>query len=603
MESKEKGTSHPGLEWLAIIGSVIFALIAIAVAAWWWLRPKLPVRTPLVIEPFQTKVEAGSPSQSAASVLYASPDGTGRGCGKWQDACDLQVALSRARPGQEIWVQAGLYKPAPAKSSLESTFQLKSGVALYGGFAGSETARDQRDWKAHLTVLSGDLGGDDTTDANGVVTDADKIVGQNVYHVVVAWGVDASAVLDGFVITAGYANMTPPNIHGYGGGVFNWTASPTLSNLVISGNTAGKGAAYYAGGGMLNIHSSNPALTHVTFTGNTAGSGGGMYNDNSNPTLTDAVFKGNRAIDGSCMSNTQGSRAVLSEVLFEGNTSSNKGCLDNEKSSNAKLANVTFSRNKAKYGAGMYNYQSSPTLTKVIFSDNVSSFVAGGMNNSGQSNPSLTDVYFFHNSAQSEGAGMANYEDSNPTLTNVAFVNNSASDACGGGIINYDSSPVLTNVTFSGNHGTNGGGMSSSHSNPSLTNVTFADNTSHGPGSALYNVGGSKPTVTNTILWDNAPLDAQLYDENGVSIISYSIIPGRHRGEGNLEVDPQLDKLANNGGFVPSYALLSGSPAIDAGSPSACPSTDQLGLPRPLDGDGDGSVGCDMGAFEYRPPE
>jgi hypothetical protein len=74
-----------------------------------------------------------------------------------------------------------------------ATFQMKSGVALYGGFSGTETARNQRDWAANVTILSGDIG------AEGDNSD-------NSYHVVTANNTDASAVLDGFTISGGNAN-------------------------------------------------------------------------------------------------------------------------------------------------------------------------------------------------------------------------------------------------------------------------------------------------------------------------------------------------------------------------------------------------------------
>jgi hypothetical protein len=72
---------------------------------------------------------------------------------------------------------------------------------------------------------------------------------------------------------------------------------------------------------------------------------------------------------------------------------------------------------------------------------------------------------------------------------------------------------------------------------------------------------------------------------------------------GNLNVNPRLDVFGDYDGPTRLFALLTGSPVIDQGSPSVCPATDQLGLSRPMDGDGNGSAICDMGAFEYRTPD
>ncbi len=540
-------------------------------------------------------------SETTTTVLYVRSDGASLACDSWENACGLQTALQAAAAGDEIWVKAGIYKPAADTRFPAATFQLKEGVALYGGFAGTETARDQRDWETQITVLSGDLGGDDITDPNGVVTDTANIVGQNAYHVVNGSGVDNTAILDGFVITAGYASLTPPNNHGYGGGMFNWAGSPTLNNLIFSGNTAGKGAAFYGGGGMFNIRSSNPILTHVTFVANTAGSGGGMYNDGSSPTLTDVAFSGNEAIDASCMTNYQSSSPVLTGVVFDGNSSGNQGCMVNHIDSNPTLTNVTFSGNSARYGASMYNCQSSPTLTEVVFSNNVAGHVGGAMENEDHSNPTLTNVLFSGNSAHHEGGGMFNIVGSNPILTNVAFINNAVTDGGGGGIKTYNSSPILTNVTFSGNHAVVGGGIDNWQSSLSLTNVTFSDNTADWYGAAMYSQE-STPTIANAIIWGNTPGDSQMLNDRGVSTVTYSIIAGGHPGTGNLNVDPQLGPLADNGGFTPTYSLPLGSPAIDTGSASTCPPTDQRGMLRPVDGDGNGSAICDMGAFEYRAP-
>jgi len=81
--------------------------------------------------------------------------------------------------------------------------------------------------------------------------------------------------------------------------------------------------------------------------------------------------------------------------------------------------------------------------------------------------------------------------------------------------------------------------------------------------------------------------------------ITYSDVWGGFVGDGNINIDPQLMLLENNGGFTQTNALTAGSKAIDAGSPDQCPETDQRGEKRPMDGDDDGKKICDMGAYEF----
>jgi hypothetical protein len=225
------------------------------------------------------------------------------------------------------------------------------------------------------------------------------------------------------------------------------------------------------------------------------------------------------------------------------------------------------------------------------------------MENEDHSNPILNNVLFSGNSAYHEGGGMFDTVGSNPILTNVAFINNTVTgDGGGGGMNNYNSSPVLTNVTFSGNHAVVGGGISNWQSGLTLMNVTFSKNTADRYGAAMYSQE-STPTITNTIVWENTPGDSQMLNDRGVSTVTYSIIGGGHPGTGNLNLNPQLGALAGDDSFIPVYSLLPGSPAIDKGSPSICPETDQLGLSRPVDGDKNGSAICDIGAFEYQTPD
>jgi hypothetical protein len=73
-------------------------------------------------------------------------------------------------------------------------------------------------------------------------------------------------------------------------------------------------------------------------------------------------------------------------------------------------------------------------------------------------------------------------------------------------------------------------------------------------------------------------------------------------GPGDITGDLLLGPLQDNGGPTWTHALLACSPALDAGDNAACPATDQRGLSRPKDGNGDGTALCDIGAFEAQQP-
>src|SRR5262249_35445345 len=95
---------------------------------------------------------------ASAAVVYVNSAAAGSAYGSsWANAyTDLGLAISAAGAGDEIWVARGTYRPAGAGGSRDATFALKTGVSLYGGFSGSETTREERDWVANPTVLSGD---------------------------------------------------------------------------------------------------------------------------------------------------------------------------------------------------------------------------------------------------------------------------------------------------------------------------------------------------------------------------------------------------------------------------------------------------------------
>ncbi len=218
---------------------------------------------------------------SAAGILYAAPSAAGSGnCSSWANACTLQTAIAMAGSGDEIWVKKGVHYPGAA-GNRSATFTLKNGVAIYGGFNGDETARDQRNWQTNLTILSGDIDNNDYHGGDYINEYAYETVGSNSYHVVTGSGTDNTAVLDGFIITAGQADEFEyeSGIDGTdkGGGMYSYDGDPSLTNLTFSGNEA------FLGGGMYN-ESSSPTLTNVTFFGNAADQfGGGMVNLYSHP--------------------------------------------------------------------------------------------------------------------------------------------------------------------------------------------------------------------------------------------------------------------------------------------------------------------------------
>ena len=562
-------------------------------------------------------VDAAPPEEG---VLFVKPDANGKDdCSSWNDACELQAALEVASYGDEIWVASGVYTPTyqtdpPDESS--ATFEMKPGVALYGGFVGNESDLEQRNWEANFTILSGDLDGNDLTEPSGMITDTANIIGSNAYHVVISNWVTETTILDGIFITGGSG--------GQGGGMENIGSSPVLNNVTFTGNSAVTGN----GGGMYNYDSS-PVLNNVTFCGNmTDNYGGGMYNvEYSSPVLTNVTFNDNTAgYSGGGMFNDWYSNTSLKNATFSGNTAGGSGGGLRNVVSSLVLTDVTFSGNSAgDVGGGVDSWISSLVLTNVTFIGNTS-YNGGGINNDGGSLV-LNNIIFSNNTAEGWGGGMRN-SFCNPVLTNVTFSGNTTED-WGGGIFNTNSSPELTNVIFSSNTaGTWGGGMFNAESNPVLTNVTFSGNTAGEQGDALYNYGISYPIITNTILWGNAADDSgqQIYNSVSSSThISYSDIQGVCDtitgsnicfGEGNIDADPLFVRdpdpgtdgiLGTEDDDYGDLRLGPLSPAIDAGDNTAVPAevtTDLDGNPRFADIPGVADTGSgtapivDMGAYE-----
>ena len=262
----------------------------------------------------------------SATTYYVNINATGANNGtSWTNAyTSLQSALDAATSGGQIWIAKGIYKPSSAyglgdKTSRYYHFEMKNGVAIYGGFDGTEDPATfdlgNRNFTTNQTILSGDFNDNDKIDLTGYFKITDN--SDNCYHVFyhpAPLALSSTAVLDGVTITGGNANG-PSASYEEGGGMYNESCSPTLNNITFRKNVSSRN-----GGGMLNKTSSSPVITNTLFIENWAsnGSGGGMSDDYSSPKLTNAIFCNNHASSGGGIYNFNSS-AILTNVTICGN--------------------------------------------------------------------------------------------------------------------------------------------------------------------------------------------------------------------------------------------------------------------------------------------
>jgi hypothetical protein len=250
-------------------------------------------------------------SASAGTIFVNGPLTTGANLGfDWANAFRgpdaVAQALNAAILGDEIWVAAGTYVPTTTATRTLS-HQLKVGVAVYGGFNGTETLLSQRNHSANVTILSGDIG------TPGVVTD-------NSHHVVIGAGNTTNTILDGFTVRDGNANVASANNDRGGGILCLGGAAPAVRNCHFLANrcTFGGGAGYCL--------QSSPSFTNTIFESNVGGSFGGAFDTNTTSTTWDrCAFIGNMAVRAGAVECFSGGTPRILNCLFRGNTSTGSG--------------------------------------------------------------------------------------------------------------------------------------------------------------------------------------------------------------------------------------------------------------------------------------
>lgn len=175
----------------------------------------------------------------------------------------VQSGINAARSGDEVWVAAATYY---------ESVTISNGLALYGGFAGTETQRGQRDWKANVTVLDASL-------KATVIT--------------VSVPATADVTIDGFDLRNGSRSY---------GGLYLATGNANVANDTISGQ-AGRGA--YVG-----------ASATATFTGDTfSDNKSGAIDAYGATTVSASTISGN----GGNAVLAQGCAITLADSVISGN--------------------------------------------------------------------------------------------------------------------------------------------------------------------------------------------------------------------------------------------------------------------------------------------
>jgi predicted outer membrane repeat protein len=350
-------------------------------------------------------------------------------------------------------------------------------------------------------------------------------------------------------------------------------ASDLSSRVEISGNNAvrifliNNSSQVY----LRSLVIKNGKMTGTSYTN----FGGAMYLDGScQVTIENSVLKDNSAYQAGAINARPDTRLTILASEFVSNSAQTNAGAISAYWVTLTVRNSTFANNTAIYSGGVVYINSVGTY---LFESN--SFI----NNNAQDGGAIRIVEggvvgvalhantFSGNTATYRGGAI--YITMSTAPTTMLFENNTfyANQAETGGAVDTEGIAVVRNNTFSGNiatraDGTGGGSLYQDVSNTTLINNIMANS---GGGGECGTFGSYYSTGNNNLVQDGSP----------------ACLP-------SLTGDPQIGPLTDNGGPTLTMALLSGSPAIDAGDDANCPVTDQRGVARPQ------GLHCDIGAFE-----
>ena len=231
------------------------------------------------------------------TIRYVVPGGVGAKNGSsWADASgDLQAMINSSTANDQVWVAKGTYYPDEGAGQIDNDraacFIMKNNLAIYGGFNGDETLLSERNFNVYETILSGDIDQNDGANFFNSAGNSNHVICNN------GNGVNNTAILDGFTITAGNASDYSGGVFWIGGGgMYNWEASPAIANCNFLKNQGVHGGAIFFATGGIGPVPGSPVLTNCRFSENSASDGGGIYNTGTSyPSLTNCSFTENKA--------------------------------------------------------------------------------------------------------------------------------------------------------------------------------------------------------------------------------------------------------------------------------------------------------------------
>ncbi len=460
-----------------------------------------------------------------AQLTYVKADASGANDGSsWADAyTSLAAALQNTTEG-EVWVAAGTY--VPGTDTLD-VFTPASGVALYGGFAGTESALEERDVEANPTVLSGDLAGDD------LPRELETNRSDNSLHVFYIDSLfTAPVIIDGFTVRGAQANASSDlDVYYYrGSAIFalstvevrnchfteNFAHGPTIylldegtSGSVIENSLFDYNESLDRGAGMYTLRCSDLTISNCEFSNNVTNRGAVYIRDGFNATITDCLFENNENPGGygggMWVWHNSG---IISNCDFINNTAGNaagiyldfRNITENFDPSQLIIDNCNFEGNVTTGygGSGIFAFNSSFTLTNSTFRDGVAPNSAAAIyfgNDPFVAN--IENCEFLGNSGSFAGA-IANYASFGEiSFKNCTFRNNSVGNGGGALSVGFQGHSTVEDCLFEENMANYGGAIFLQNDTSSITirNTSFIGNIADGSSGGAINCGGGNTTV------------------------------------------------------------------------------------------------------------